>query len=155
MRKVRGLVEVQEIVPPSNRRGGDKSLPSAAAGFAYENKVAEEARKHGKVKHGQWFKFRDSRGTAFAQTDVLLLPEGASRLYLIESKLTQKAEGELKLEKLYVPLCREVYRVPIFPILIFKNILWNPERLLTSIEEMLGLSSKDQEKVFHLHWIGG
>lgn len=154
MRKVRGLAEVQEIPPPTNRRGGDKSLPSAAAGFVYERKVAEEARKYGKVKHGQWLKFRDIRGTAYAQTDVLLLPSGASRLYLIESKLTQKAEGELKLEKLYVPLCRKLYRVPIFPILIFKNILWNPEKLLTSFEEMFSLSTRDQEKVLHFHWIG-
>lgn len=154
MRKVRGLTEAGEIPPPSNRFGGTKDLPSASEGLHYEQKVANRARDFGKVKHGQWFKFKDAKGTAYAQTDVLLLPEKADKIYLLESKLTQKAEGELKLTHLYVPLCRHIYKVPIFPILIFKNILWQPDRLLSSFEDIFSLGRAEEGKVCHLHWIG-
>ena len=154
MRKVRGLKEVAECEPPGNRRGGTKDFaPSAAEGLRYERAVAAHMASLGfKVKHGQWIKFRDSRGVSYCQPDVLLLPEEKSRILLLEAKLTQNAEGEVKLEKLYVPLVRALYRLPVFPILIFKNILAERGRQLRCVRDALFLSGKEEGKVYHLHW---
>lgn len=155
MRKIRGLEQVKEVPPPGNRRGGTSSFaPSAGAGLAYEKKLAIAATKLGSVKHGQWFEYRDKKGKAYCQTDVLLLPPAKDRLILFECKLTQKAEGEVKLSRLYVPLVRSLYQLPVFPILAFQNILWQPESLIDRIEHVLEIPLREKEKVMHLHWIG-
>lgn len=154
MRRVRGLKSVEEVSPPANRQGGTRDFhPAAAEGIRYEQRVARYCAELGlRVKHGQWFKYRDAKGVAYCQTDVLGLPAEPTRLLVLEAKLTQKAEGELKLDKLYVPLMKAMYRIPVYPILIFKNLLWRPERLLTSLEEALTLPSRERGKVYHLHW---
>jgi hypothetical protein len=154
MRKVRGLKEVVEVAEPGNRRGGTRDFaPAAGEGLRFEKALALHAASKGlRVKHGQWFKFRDSKGVSYCQTDVLAMPIEADRILLLEAKLTQKAEGEIKLERLYVPVVRALYKVPIFPILVFKNIIAAQDRMLKSLDEALALPRREAEKVYHLHW---
>lgn len=152
MRRVRGLREVAEALPPENRKAGGAALgASAVEGLRYEEKVASLARASGfKVKHGQWFKYRDRTGTAYCQTDVLAARAGL--LLVLEAKLTQKIEGELKLDRLYVPLMKALYKVPVVPILIFQNILWEPKHRLDALADAVKLRPRDRERVWHLHW---
>lgn len=154
MRSVRGLKEVTQCPPPLNRKGGTAGFaPSAADGLRYERAVALYAASLGlRVSHGQWLKYRDASGVHYAQVDVLALPQEPDRLLVLEAKLTQKEAGEVKLKKVYVPLARALYQVPVFPILIFKNILTEASRQLTSLEDALRLPLREQGKVYHLHW---
>lgn len=155
MRKVYGLQTVEEVPPPGNRRGGTRDFaPSAGSGLHYEEQLYKAVAPLAPTKHGQWLKFRDRQARpGYAQPDLLTLVE-ASRVIIWEAKLTQKAEGEVKLKKLYIPLIRELYKVPVFAVLVFKNILWKHHYTLSSLEEALSLPSRDKEKVFHLHWVG-
>lgn len=154
MRKVRGLKEVREVSDPANRKGGTADFaPAAAEGLRYERALALHAASLGlRVKHGQWFKFRDSKGVGYCQPDVLCLPTTNDRIIILEAKLTQKVEGEIKLQKLYVPIVRAVYNLPVFPILCFKNILEKRDRMLKALDEVLALPRREAEKVYSLHW---
>lgn len=155
MRRVRGLKSVEEVAPPRNRQGGTKEFaPSAGDGLRYEKQVAMYAASLGlRIKHGQWFRYRDQKGVAYCQTDVLALPvEQANRLIVAEVKLTQKAEGELKLDKLYVPLMKAMYKIPVFPVLVFRNKLWHAERQVARLQDLLDLPVRESGKVYHLHW---
>lgn len=155
IRKVRGLVSVEMIPPPGNRRGGTNDFaPSSAAGLRYERHFGMYlGAKNIPYSHGQWLKFSDLKGTNYAQPDYI--SELEDRVYIWENKLTQKAEGELKLEKLYVPLVRALFPdKAVFPVMVFRNILWQPDRLFDSIDAVLLLRKRDSEKISHLHWIG-
>lgn len=158
MRRVRGLISVEECPQPANRRGGTASYaPSAGDGLRYERDFVWAVREKGlPTRHGQWLKFRDGRGTAYCQLDGLTLVSDkvSHRIIIWECKLTQKAEGEVKLRHLYLPLARQLYKVPVFPILVFQNILWEPKREVKSIEEVITLPLRDAGKIHHLHWIG-
>ena len=156
-RRVRHLQEVAEALAPGNRRGGG-GFPlrgATAEGLRYESRVAALARSLGlRVKHGQWFRFRDAGGVGYCQPDVLALSsaEGHHRLLVIEAKLTQTREGEAQLSRLYVPLMARLYQVPIIPILIFRNILWEAERQLGALEDALRLPVRSGSAPWHLHW---
>lgn len=153
MRKVRGLKEVREVAPPANRKGGTAFSPSAAEGLRYERQLALHAASLGwRVVHGQWIKFRDSKGIGHCQPDVLCLPPDRNRVVLLEAKLTQNSEGEVKLEKLYVPVVRALYKLPVFPVLCFKNILAERDLMLAQLAEAAALPSRLAGKVHFLHW---
>jgi len=154
VRRIRSLEFASEIEPPGNRKGGTKDFaPSAGAGLKYEADLAAHVRELGlSVKHGQWFKFRDKKGTNYCQTDILALGEKADRLILIEAKLTQTIEGELKLNHLYVPLMRKVYGIPVFPVLAYRNALEPVEHQVKDLREMFSMPRRKEGIIHHYHW---
>jgi len=75
-----------------------------AEGLRYERAV------HGALPgaiRGQWFRYEDSEGVHYCQTDVLIA--GVNRILIVECKLTWVEDGANALKYLYVPVCETVY----------------------------------------------
>lgn len=84
----------------------------------------------------QWFSFNDSNGGGCCEADHYLIhPRGF--IILLECKLTQTDSAIDQMVKLYVPVLKEIYGMPVIPVQVCKNMRYQPDNLITDIEVLL------------------
>ena len=108
------LRKAERIEPPYFEKTPKSG--SQLQGLAYERRVyeyLESLLQDHEVLHGPWFRYYDKftgqRGS-IAQPDIIVVPpDPALPLSLIECKLCYKPEADQKLARLYKPLVQYVY----------------------------------------------
>lgn len=127
---------------------------SRAKGKTYERKVGKQLRKRAdKLKvdlHPQeWIEYEDANGYGYCQPDYYLVCDGF--ILLAECKLTQTDSAFNQMTKLYMPVLKYMYDMPIIPIQIFKNIKRHTPNLIKDITE---LYNKPKHGLWNWHYLG-
>jgi hypothetical protein len=93
------------------------------------------------IQVGRWIEFIDMEGFGFAQPDFFFL--APTSVVLLEAKLTQCDSGYTQMERLYRPLLRFIFRLPVVCVLVCKNLIEDPGKQgIFSPVEVLGLTSE-------------
>lgn len=125
-----------------------KSRPKGAKakGLAYERAVGTAVGGN----CGQWFHYIDAQGPGWCQTDVLLV--SAKRVVVLECKLTDTEDAVEQLLHLYFPVLREVYRLPVYGVVVTKNLTQRTDtrRLADNLQGALALAKLGEIPV--LQW---
>lgn len=113
---------------------------SRAKGMTYQRRVGRKLSPLGKAEglglvKDQWIYFIDRNGHGYAQPDLYFL--GETRLLLLECKLTQSDSAEDQCRKLYEPLLRQIYGLPIVSCQVFKNIRYRTQTMVENWDELL------------------
>lgn len=123
-RRVSGLFLAGEDPGPAAFRAV-KRRPRGAKGVGVKFE-RELAKKLGAgVRHGQWFKFMDSNGVGYAQTDILFFSNEA--VFCIEVKLGNVPAGRAQFLELYKPILEHVYERPARGIVVARYVSEDPE----------------------------
>ncbi len=118
-----------------------------AKGLAYERKFGkylETQRLGGKLFPHQWFGFIDANGEGIAQSDYFI--RRRDEILLFECKLTQCDLAWDQLNHLYRPLLEMLFGLPVWSVLVCKNLREVPEGLITNLE--------DARDGTTFHWLG-
>lgn len=88
-------------------------------GLAYQKAVCKALLGHS----GAWFEFEDAIGPGICQPDLYFTLGGEARaLALVEIKLTYTQEALDQLLRLYSPVLALAFHLPVFPVVICKNL---------------------------------
>lgn len=134
-------------VPRNRRPRGAK-----AAGLRYERTFgARLAKVFPCAQHGPWYEFFDSNGRGFAQPDYVLVREQGVMVW--ECKLTDTEAAERQLRGLYFPVLEEVYRLPIFGIIVTRHLTRtsNTALVCTTLGDAI---ARANGVIPVLHWLG-
>lgn len=101
-----------------------KRRPRGAKGLGVKFEK-ELAKKLPLARHGQWFKFMDSNGVGYAQTDILFFSDEA--VFCIEVKLGNVPAGRAQFLELYKPILEHVYERPARGIVVARYVSEDPE----------------------------
>lgn len=102
------------------------------------------------VYSSQWIEFCDRNGRGLAQPDFYVVRP--RNILLFEAKLTQNLYGVLQINNLYRPLLRELYKLPVVGVLVFKNLV--EETKLREISTPMELLDELSELTCVWHYIG-
>lgn len=119
--------------------------------MAYQRHLARELRRRlGEVHESQWIRFIDQHGRGYAQPDIYVV--GPRNVLCFEAKLTQRDEALVQLGKLYRPLLRHIYGLPVVGVVVCKRLVYRPGRWqISGPEEVL---DHREEAIFTWHWLG-
>lgn len=141
MKSCRELVDLEWarlVDPPSLYKKPPKLKGVKAKGRTYERTVGRRLKDRcasgelpAQLVSGQWFNFCDANGYGYCQTDYYLICEGF--IILLECKLTQTDFAETQMRKLYEPILRKVYGLPVVVVQVFKNIRYHPAAQIKDI----------------------
>ena len=84
---------------------------------------------------GQWFSFTDDVGFGMCQADYYLMYP--KFIILLECKLTQNDGAAEQMTKLYMPILKMIYGLPVIPVQVCKNLRYNPPDLLADISSLI------------------
>lgn len=111
-------------------------------GLTYEKHVGRRLKRwqergelYGEVILEQWFSFQDFNGHGYCQTDCLIVTD--SLVFILECKLTYTDWAWPQLRELYKPIVEKVYERPSILIQVCKNLHYVPERMISSIQELM------------------
>lgn len=132
-------------IPKSRPRG------SKADGLRYEKLVAKAIPE---ARHGTWFEFHDVNGYGYCQPDLIIV--GLRNVLVIECKLSNYFEGFNQIERLYKPVLREAYGLPVAGAVVLKSLRSDvPGRLVCStMQGAFELLRSNQACVPLVHWLG-
>ena len=117
-RVVVGLKWVREV------EGRPKAIPVGrprgvkAFGPRYEKAIEAELPTWDR---GRWFEFEDANGHGWCQPDFVKIERG--RVIVLELKHTWTEDGQIELNKLYLPVLRTLYGLPTFGIVVAKRLV--------------------------------
>lgn len=99
----------------------------AADGIRFQNKVHRllaPLEPQYELHQSQWIRFRDAEGWGWCQVDSLGV--NCRRIIVVESKLSLRRHdtGVRQLSKLYAPILRYIYNLPVLTVLAFHH--WVP-----------------------------
>lgn len=131
------------FIPTTRRRQGAKR-----AGIAFETALAKALPD---AIHGQWFKYADSHGVGWCQTDLLIFSPKV--VTVVEVKLTDFESAKLQLEDLYVPVVAKAYpELEVRTVIALRHVTNVPreEEIFDSFTQVL--MAEGPSPVFH--WLG-
>lgn len=142
-------VERGPFSTPSGRTASQRK------GLRYEKSVYEdlvELYPDADIRHGQWIRFKDRRGTGHAQPDVVaLFPD---RIVLVEVKFTYRPPAKDKLRRVYWRLLRTLDHRPILCVQVCRGFGGNYDGscVETTLSALSTLPFKDKDYVVVHHW---
>jgi hypothetical protein len=117
-RVVAGLKWVREV------EGRPKGIPIGrprgvkAFGIRYEKAIEAEIPTFAR---GRWFEFEDVNGRGWCQPDFVKVER--NRVIVLELKHTWTEDGQIELNKLYLPVLRALYGLPTLGIVVVKRLV--------------------------------
>lgn len=135
---------------PKGRATGTKAL-----GLGYERKVFKAVQKgFPEAKHGQWFLYFSEReeGPAWCQTDILLPYNKA--VYILECKLSDRAEAKEKLFDLYIPVVEKAMGCKAYGIVVTKFLKPTSDVDLVTSSLRRAIDMAFGGNIPTLHWLG-
>lgn len=138
--------------PPSLK---SKKLKGARArGKTYERKVGKQLAKRAEklsvdLKSQEWLEFTDANGYGYCQPDFYFVCDGF--VILVECKLTQTQTAFDQMTKLYMPVLKHIYAMPIIPVQVFKNIKRHTPNLIKDITD---LYDEPKHGLWNWHYLG-
>jgi len=121
-----------------------------AAGIRYEKLLAKALPG---AEHGVWWKFRDSNGGGYCQTDLILAKDNFA--LVLEAKYTWTPAGHGQIEDLYSPVLGMALARPVKGIVVCRNLLPNmpSDIVVTTDPKAAGRMALAGLRVV-LHWTG-
>lgn len=112
------LGERPKCIPMGRLRG------TKAAGMRFQRAVgaALEAKLGHDILLGPWFEYIDCGVRRYCQPDFIILRLLHAYLVVIEAKLTWNFEAYEQLRRLYVPVVRQFYNLPVYSMLAVRNL---------------------------------
>ena len=149
MAAVAGLTHASKCLRPSFIPRPKRLKGARAYGVRYERSVAWAT---GGI-HGQWFRYIDANGEAWCQTDVIL--KLGDRIAVIECKLSNIAEADEQLTRLYVPVVAKALHMPVVGIIVVRHLKPSTDlgRIVDSLGRALEVASP-QAPWPVVHWMG-
>lgn len=91
------------------------------AGIRYERKIISEliSEYPDGLRPGQWFRFEDASGLRWCQVDALRVEPQRAIVFEVKSRFSSDAWWQLR--KLYEPVVRLAFKVPVVPVVICRN----------------------------------
>lgn len=119
--------------------------------MAYQAHLGRELRRRlGTIHEAQWIRFIDANGRGYAQPDHYWV--GPRSVVVFEAKLTQRDEALRQIGRLYRPLLRHIYGLPVVGVVVCKRLVYRPGSWqVLGPEEVLGVV---KEEIFTWHWLG-
>lgn len=155
-RQVKELQWAKKCDPPAMFKKPPKCKGARAKGYTYERTVGRRIKArinageiNGELICNQWFQFEDANGVGLCQTDYFLICPGF--IVLIECKLSQSTYAEDQMTKLYEPILRKVYGLPVICLQVFKNVRGHPHN---SVLDIMDLIKYPRTGVFTWHYLG-
>ena len=155
-RKIQKLEWAKLAKAPPKFEKPPKCKGARAKGYTYERTVGRRLKEriiageiNAKLVSNQWFAFEDSLGAGFCQTDHYLICDGF--IVLIECKLSQSSYADDQMTKLYEPVLRAVYGLPVVCVQVFKNVRAYPKN---SIMDILEIIKFPKAGVHNWHFLG-
>jgi len=142
LRWVKTLEARPKCIPQGRPRGVE------AAGVRFERDVEAHLSAFG-ASRGVWFEYHDAQGHGFAQVDFLW----RQRDYIIvgEAKLTWCTLAYMQLRKLYFPLLRTLFGLPVGGLVVCKNVTRETPRESVTSEVALALRAAQSGFIPVLH----
>ena len=133
-----------------------RGTPSALKGLRFERAVgralAPLAQAWPATQYsGQWLRFCAANGPDWAQPDHYLVLR--DRVLLLECKLSQTPAAWHQLDRVYAPLLRRLYGLPIVAVGVFNYLVAAPEGPVNSLGELAlgGTPARLEGHRFTLH----
>ena len=113
-----------------------------AFGIRYEKAIEAEIPTFAR---GRWFEFEDVNGRGWCQPDFVKVER--NRVIVLELKHTWTEDGQIELEKLYLPVLRTLYGLPTFGIVVAKRLV--PYIVTGDLNEAIRLTEGHSPVVWH------
>lgn len=131
---------------PISRARGTKQL-----GLKYERAFAKALHPFfpRSILAGQWFRFTDSNGNGFCQTDILV--RTPHECIIFECKLTDTARGRSQLIGLYFPVVGRCFELPTRGVVVARHL--SKETRMATVTDQLDVALRAPAGVIPtLHW---
>jgi len=133
---------------PQARPRGTKKL-----GQTYERNFGKALQSYwpfsARIFLGQWFRFLDTNGFGYCQTDVIA--EFPLEVVIFECKLTDTEKGRSQINQLYRPVVEKYFKFPARGIIVTRHL--TKETDLALICDQLKMAMEfNREAIPTLHW---
>ncbi len=131
---------------PTSRLRGTKRM-----GMKYERDFAKAltARFPSALLVSQWFRFLDSNGSGFCQTDIIV--KLADKCLIFECKLTDCDKGRSQLSRLYLPVVERAFGLPAYGIVVTRHL--SKETEMERVTDLLASAvAASRVAIPTLHW---
>lgn len=145
-RVVAGLKWVREA--DGRPKGIPIGRPRGVKAFGVRYEKAVEAELPG-WNRGHWFEFEDVNGHGWCQPDFVKIER--DRVIVLELKHTWTEDGQVELNKLYLPVLRVLYNLPTFGIVVAKRLVpYMGQTIVTGdLDEAIRLAEGHGPVVWH------
>lgn len=137
----RAISGLRTVMPAKNPWPAARQRGARALGLRFERKMAQALPQ---ATHNPWFIFEDNNGPGYCSPDLIF--EAAGVLWCAECKLTDWAEADFQLARLYLPVLRHIWRGPVRSLVVVKfltPLTPAPRRVATLDEALSGADASE------------
>lgn len=137
--------------PPSLK---PKKLKGARAkGKTYERKVGKKLAYRAdklniELRSQEWIEYEDTNGYGYCQPDYYFICNGF--IILAECKLTYTEQAFNQMTQLYMPVLKHIYKVPVIPVQVFKNLRCH---LPNMVRDITDIYDKPKHGLWNWHYL--